>query len=59
MKITNTFLKKKVHFKVITIKKKDRINEKFSAINFPHSLDRRNVSNKADVPLPSCWYSNK
>jgi hypothetical protein len=29
MKITNTFLKKKVHFKVITIKKKDRVNEIF------------------------------
>jgi hypothetical protein len=41
-----------------TFLRKDTINEKFSAINFPHSLDRRNVSNKADVPLPSCWYSN-
>ena len=29
MKITNSFLKKKVHFKVISIKKKDRINENF------------------------------
>jgi hypothetical protein len=29
MKITNTLLKKKVHFKVIFIKKKDRNNKNF------------------------------
>ena len=29
MKITNTLLKKKVHFKVISIKKKDRNNKNF------------------------------
>jgi hypothetical protein len=29
MKITNTFLKKKVHFKVISIKKKNRVNKIF------------------------------
>jgi hypothetical protein len=29
MKITNIFLKKKVHFKVISIKKKDKVNKIF------------------------------
>jgi hypothetical protein len=29
MKITNTLFKKKVHFKVISIKKKDRNNKNF------------------------------
>lgn len=41
-----------------TFLRKDRVREKIVATNFPHPLDRLNVSNKSDVPLPVCWYSN-
>jgi hypothetical protein len=41
-----------------TFLRKDRINTKISAINFPHHLDKCNVPSKTDVPLPSCWYVN-
>lgn len=44
MKITNTFFKKKVHFKVITIKKKDRINE-----NFVKKMFNSRIVNSSDI----------
>jgi hypothetical protein len=40
-----------------TFHRKDRIKEKFPALNFPHPMDKCNVPGKADVVLPSCWYS--
>ena len=44
MKITNTFLKKKVHFKVISIKKKDRNNK-----NFVKKMFDSKIINSSDI----------
>jgi len=44
MKITNTFLKKKVHFKVISIKKKDRNNK-----NFVKKMFNSRIVNSSDI----------
>jgi hypothetical protein len=44
MKITNTFLKKKVHFKVISIKKKDRNNK-----NFVKKMFESKIINSSDI----------
>lgn len=39
-----------------TFLRKDRITHKTPAKNFPNPLDRKNVANHQDIPLPSCWY---
>jgi hypothetical protein len=39
-----------------TFLRKDRITQRTSSRHFPHPLDRPNVANKADFPLPKCWY---
>lgn len=44
MKITNTLLKKKVHFKVISIKKKDRNNK-----NFVKKMFDSKIINSSDI----------
>jgi len=44
MKITNTFFKKKVHFKVISIKKKDRNNK-----NFVKKMFDSKIINSSDI----------
>jgi hypothetical protein len=44
MKITNTLLKKKVHFKVISIKKKDRNNK-----NFVKKMFESKIINSPDI----------
>ena len=44
MKITNTLFKKKVHFKVISIKKKDRNNK-----NFVKKMFDSKIINSSDI----------
>lgn len=39
-----------------TFLRKDRIHTRRRALNFPHRLDRKNVSKKPELPLPACWY---
>ena len=39
-----------------TFLRKDRITQRNHNHHFPHPLDRPNVVNKADFPLPKCWY---
>lgn len=40
----------------ITFLRKDRILSKQPTLTFPHQLDRTNVPNYADYPLPKCWF---
>jgi len=44
MKITNTLLKKKVHFKIISINKKDRNNK-----NFVKKMFDSKIINSSDI----------
>ena len=39
-----------------TFLRKDRITQKRYSLHFPHQLDRPNVADKVDFPLPQCWY---
>jgi hypothetical protein len=39
-----------------TFLRKDRITNREPAKIFPHSLDIKNVAEKADIHLPTCWY---
>ncbi|QWE00761.1 hypothetical protein FD967_01570 [Polynucleobacter sp. JS-Mosq-20-D10] len=39
-----------------TFLRKDRITQRTRSLNFPHPLDKSNVANKTDFPLPKCWY---
>lgn len=39
-----------------TFLRKDRILSSHPTMHFPHPLDRKNVAEKDDVPLPMCWY---
>ncbi|MGK0387966.1 MAG: hypothetical protein ACI94Y_000693 [Maribacter sp.] len=39
-----------------TFLRNDRISERSEAVKFPHPLDRKNVSNKEDYPLPYNWF---
>ncbi len=38
-----------------TFLRRDRFDQYTYQLNFPHSLDCDNTSNKT-IPLPSCWY---
>jgi hypothetical protein len=37
--------------------RKDRVSHRTPANRFPHELDRRNVADRDDVVLPSCWFA--
>jgi len=39
-----------------TFLRNDRISERSPAVQFPHPLDRQNVSQKEDFPLPDIWF---
>lgn len=39
-----------------TFLRKDRITHKEPITHFPHELDRKNVPDIPDKPLPKCWY---
>lgn len=39
-----------------TFLRKDRISSRQPTLAFPHKLDRPSDPNKADYPLPKCWY---
>ena len=39
-----------------TFLRNDRISERSPAVQFPHPLDRQNVSQKEDYPLPDIWF---
>jgi hypothetical protein len=41
-----------------TFLRKDRISTRLPALTFPHELDRRNVPQNEDYPLPKCWYGD-
>jgi hypothetical protein len=40
----------------ITFLRKDRISHSSPTLAFPHELDKANVNNRPDRPLPQCWY---
>jgi hypothetical protein len=40
----------------VTFLRKDRILDSKPTLIFPHQLDRQNVPNYDDYPLPSCWF---
>lgn len=40
----------------ITFLRKDRVTHSTPTLAFPHPLDRANVNNRPDHPLPECWY---
>ena len=40
----------------ITFLRKDRINARAPATDFPHHLDRKNVLKLKNIILPECWY---
>jgi hypothetical protein len=39
-----------------TFLRRDRILRKGRALTYPHDLDRANVGDRPDYPLPACWY---
>lgn len=39
-----------------TFLRKDRVKKIGPATHFPHPLDRKNLPDKPDYPLPACWY---
>ncbi|CAN7698247.1 FkbM family methyltransferase [Aminobacter sp. LjRoot7] len=41
-----------------TFLRKDRIGERRPTTTFPNQLDRTNVPDMPDFPLPGCWYEN-
>ena len=41
----------------ITFLRRDRVQREERKLAFPHPLDRRCIETKADLILPSCWYS--
>jgi hypothetical protein len=41
----------------VTFFRKDRISEKYFRNDFPHPLDKRNLTDRADIILPKCWYT--
>jgi hypothetical protein len=42
-----------------TFLRKDRSRSRKAATAFPHHLDRKNVPQKPELVLPSCWYRSK
>lgn len=40
-----------------TFLRKDRCPHKVPTTHFPHVLDRKNMDEYADFPLPPCWYT--
>lgn len=42
-----------------TFLRKDRITSRQPAKKFPHPLDRNNVPDRPEVPLPKCWYQSQ
>jgi hypothetical protein len=39
-----------------TFIRKDRVTHKTYAVDFPHALDAKNMSQYKDIPLPKCWH---
>lgn len=42
----------------ITFLRDDRVRDRSSATDFPHSLDIDNTSEIPSLPLPACWYNH-
>ena len=43
----------------LTFLRKDRVKQRAAAVQFPHPLDRTNVTEMPDFPLPKCWYQTR
>ncbi len=42
----------------VTFLRNDRIKGARNQLHFPHALDRRNVADKPDYPLPGNWFGD-
>lgn len=42
-----------------TFHRRDRLSRKGYTSTYPHDLDRTNVSDRPDYPLPACWHSKR
>ncbi len=40
-----------------TFLRRDRISRKGRTLTYPHELDRANVADRPDCPLPACWHA--
>jgi Methyltransferase FkbM domain len=41
----------------ISFLRRDRIHRRDWTVSFPHALDRPNIPDRPDYPLPACWYT--